>query len=60
MTISKSLGSFNLFEDTNFKDEESSIELDLNSAIEKQKSEKVFFFSILIIKFRKICDIIKI
>ena len=40
MTISKSLGSFNLFEDTNFKDEESSIELDLNSAIEKQKSEK--------------------
>jgi len=40
MNISKSLGSFNLFEDNNTQDEETSFELDLNSAIEKQKQEK--------------------
>ena len=36
----KSLGSFNLFEDDNLQSEENTIELDLNSAIEKQKAEK--------------------
>lgn len=36
--VSKSLGSFNLFD--NVPDEESSSELDINSAIEKQKAEK--------------------
>ena len=40
MNISKSLGSFNLFEDDNLQSEENTIELDLNSAIEKQKAEK--------------------
>ena len=40
MNISKSLGSFNLFEENNTQEEESSFELDLNSAIEKQKAEK--------------------
>ena len=40
MNISKSLGSFNLFEESNTQDEETSFELDLNSAIEKQKQEK--------------------
>ena len=39
MNISKSLGSFNLFIDDN-PQEEDSFELDLNSAIEKQKAEK--------------------
>ena len=39
--VSKSLGSFNLFENDNIQeDENNSFELDLNSAIEKQKAEK--------------------
>ena len=40
INISKSLGSFNLFDNNNIPDEEGSVELDLNSAIEKQKEEK--------------------
>lgn len=40
INLSKSLGSFNLFKNDNIPDEEGSIELDLNSAIEKQKAEK--------------------
>ena len=40
INISKSLGSFNLFDNNNIPDEEGSFELDLNSAIEKQKEEK--------------------
>ena len=40
INLSKSLGSFNLFNNDNIPDEEGSIELDLNSAIEKQKAEK--------------------
>ena len=40
MNLSKSLGSFNLFEEDNIPSEENSFELDLNSAIEKQKEEK--------------------
>ena len=40
MNLSKSLGSFNLFEDENTQSEENMVELDLNSAIEKQKAEK--------------------
>ena len=40
MNLSKSLGSFNLFEEDNIPSEENSLELDLNSAIEKQKEEK--------------------
>jgi hypothetical protein len=39
--LSRSLGSFNLFgEENNNVQEENSFELDLNSAIEKQKAEK--------------------
>ena len=38
--VSKSLGSFNLFDNDNIPDEEGTFELDLNSAIEKQKEEK--------------------
>ena len=40
INLSKSLGSFNLFEGDNNSQEENSFELDLNSAIEKQKEEK--------------------
>jgi hypothetical protein len=40
INLSKSLGSFNLFEGDNNSKEENSFELDLNSAIEKQKEEK--------------------
>ncbi len=40
INVSKSLGSFNLFNNNNIPDEEGSFELDLNSAIEKQKEEK--------------------
>ena len=40
MNLSKSLGSFNLFEEDNIPSEENSLELYLNSAIEKQKEEK--------------------
>ena len=40
INVSKSLGSFNLFDNNNMPDEEGSFELDLNSAIEKQKEEK--------------------
>ena len=40
INVSKSLGSFNLFDNNNIPDEEGSFELDLNSAIEKQKAEK--------------------
>ena len=40
INISKSLGSFNLFDNNNLPDEEGSVELDLNSAIERQKEEK--------------------
>ena len=40
INISKSLGSFNLFDNDNMPDEEGSVELDLNSAIERQKEEK--------------------
>ena len=40
MKLSKSLGSFNLFGDNEQTEEEVSYELDLNSAIEKQKAEK--------------------
>ena len=40
INISKSLGSFNLFDNNNMPDEEGSLELDLNSAIERQKEEK--------------------
>ena len=40
INISKSLGSFNLFDNNNMPDEEGSVELDLNSAIERQKEEK--------------------
>ena len=40
INISKSLGSFNLFDNNNIPDEEGSVELDLNSAIERQKEEK--------------------
>ena len=40
INVSKSLGSFNLFENNNMPEEEGSLELDLNSAIEKQKAEK--------------------
>ena len=38
--LSRSLGSFNLFGEENNSQEENSFELDLNSAIEKQKAEK--------------------
>ena len=38
--LSRSLGSFNLFGEDNNAQEENSFELDLNSAIEKQKAEK--------------------
>jgi hypothetical protein len=34
------LGSFNLFDNNNIPDEEGSVELDINSAIERQKEEK--------------------
>ena len=40
INVSKSLSSFNLFDNNNIPDEEGSFELDLNSAIEKQKAEK--------------------
>ena len=40
INLSKSLGSFHLFDDDNIPSEENSIELGLNSAIEKQKAEK--------------------
>ena len=40
INISKSLGSFKLYENDNLPDEEGSFELDLNSEIEKQKEEK--------------------
>ena len=40
INVSKSLGSFNLFENDNMPEEEGSFELDLDSAIEKQKAEK--------------------
>ena len=40
INLSKSLGSFKLFDNDNMPDEEGSFELDLNSAIEKQKAEK--------------------
>ena len=40
INISKSLGSFNLFDNNNMPNEEGSVELDLNSAIERQKEEK--------------------
>ena len=40
MKLSKSLGSFNLFGDNEQTEEEVSYDLDLNSAIEKQKAEK--------------------
>ncbi len=40
MKLSKSLGSFNLFGDNEQTEEEVSCDLDLNSAIEKQKAEK--------------------
>jgi hypothetical protein len=40
INISKSLGSFNLFDNNNIPDEEGSVELDINSAIERQKEEK--------------------
>ena len=40
INVSKSLGSFNLFNNDNIPDEEGTFELDLNSAIEKQKEEK--------------------
>ena len=40
INVSKSLGSFKLFENDNIPDEEGSFELDLDSAIEKQKAEK--------------------
>ena len=40
MKLSKSLGSFNLFGENEQTEEEVSYDLDLNSAIEKQKAEK--------------------
>ena len=40
INLSKSLGSFKLFDSDNMPEEEGSFELDLNSAIEKQKAEK--------------------
>ena len=40
INLSKSLGSFKLYENDNLPDEEGSFELDLNSEIEKQKEEK--------------------
>ena len=40
INLSKSLGSFHLFDDDNIPSEENSMELGLNSAIEKQKAEK--------------------
>ena len=40
MTVTKSLGSLNLFGDSETAEEEVSCDLDLNSAIEKQKEEK--------------------
>ena len=40
INLSKSLGSFKLFENDNMPAEEGSFELDLNSAIERQKAEK--------------------
>ena len=40
INLSKSLGCFKLFENDNMPDEEGFFELDLNSAIEKQKAEK--------------------
>ena len=40
MRLTKSLGSLNLFGDNDTNEEDISCDLDLNSAIEKQKAEK--------------------